>query len=374
VRGSALAARGLSDFARFNRVEGVALGSGVTWRLGQGISFSAKGRYGFEDRVAKWRVDVRRQSAHGTLLGVFADDDYQDAGDVAERSQLVNSLAAQEFGSDYTDLFSARTLGVSAGARLGGLSWTLTAAHERHAALAVHATPANGRFTPPVGADGTRRFIGQLLIERPTALWLGGVEMRARANLRWSSAPLGPDRCASTCRDASVSRAAADVEIERPLGDSRLVSRTIGGIVRASGDLPGQQLVFLGGPASAPGYDYHSLVGDAMLSQRLELRVPVPFPAISLGRFGRSPARITAAPFGSVVGLNAADPATVTMGASPNPQTLRRMFDRRTGIYPSAGLGLLLFFDLLRLDVARGFKDGRWMFYLDANRTFWGVL
>jgi hypothetical protein len=31
-------------------------------------------------------------------------------------------------------------------------------------------------------------------------------------------------------------------------------------------------------------------------------------------------------------------------------------------------------FDLVRLDVARGLRDGRWLFSLDVTRTFWGVM
>jgi hypothetical protein len=38
------------------------------------------------------------------------------------------------------------------------------------------------------------------------------------------------------------------------------------------------------------------------------------------------------------------------------------------------GLGVIGLFDVFRLDVARGLRDGRWMFSLDASREFWPVL
>ena len=44
------------------------------------------------------------------------------------------------------------------------------------------------------------------------------------------------------------------------------------------------------------------------------------------------------------------------------------------GWRPSAGVGALLFFDLLRVDVARGLRDGRWSASVDVGRAFWGVL
>jgi hypothetical protein len=47
---------------------------------------------------------------------------------------------------------------------------------------------------------------------------------------------------------------------------------------------------------------------------------------------------------------------------------------RRVGWYPSVGVGLLTLFDLLRFDVAKGFRDGRWAFSVDVIRDFWSIL
>jgi hypothetical protein len=44
------------------------------------------------------------------------------------------------------------------------------------------------------------------------------------------------------------------------------------------------------------------------------------------------------------------------------------------GVYPSAGVGMLFFYDLLRADIARGVRDGRWRFAIDIDRGFWGML
>jgi hypothetical protein len=46
-----------------------------------------------------------------------------------------------------------------------------------------------------------------------------------------------------------------------------------------------------------------------------------------------------------------------------------------SGAYPSVGVGAIGFFDLLRLDVARGLgREGRWLFSVDVTRDFWRVL
>lgn len=337
ARGSALAAAGVSDFARFNRVEGVSLGAGLTQRIGAGVSASVRGRYGLEDREALGRAELRWQTAYGTSLRLFGGREHRDVGEVPERSTFANSLAAQELGSDFTDPFRVDAIGAAVTLPLKGWNWTLVVARERHSALQVHASPASGRFRPTLAADTLTGIRSRLVVERPTALWLGGLEMRARFELR-----------------AAPARGGVDVEIQRPIGDARLVSRTVGALVRGQ-EIRVQDLVYLGGPVTGPGYGFHTLAATGAATQRLELRLPVSFPSVSLGRFGRSSSTLTAAPFVSAVGLHG------DVG-------------RGVGVYPSAGLGLLLLFDLLRVDVARGLRDGRWTMSIDASQVFWSVL
>jgi hypothetical protein len=46
----------------------------------------------------------------------------------------------------------------------------------------------------------------------------------------------------------------------------------------------------------------------------------------------------------------------------------------RQGWYPALGVALEPLLDMVRLDVARGLRDGRWTFSFDMSRAFWGVL
>ncbi|HYW33435.1 MAG TPA: hypothetical protein VE869_18175, partial [Gemmatimonas sp.] len=124
-------------------------------------------------------------------------------------------------------------------------------------------------------------------------------------------------------------------------------------------DLPPQWLVFAGGPWSAPGYDFHEFATRGFLSQRLEFRQPVRAPAIPLGRYGTAPGHVTLAPFVSVI--------ATAGGIASLPGNV-------SGVYPSAGLGVLFFFDLVRADVSRGLRDGAWRFAIDIDRGFWGIL
>jgi hypothetical protein len=160
-------------------------------------------------------------------------------------------------------------------------------------------------------------------------------------------------------RRIDVARGFADLRIERPIGVHRLVLRSTLGIVHSGeNDVPPQYLVYLGGPVSAPGYAYHSLVGKVGFGQRLEWRSPVPFPSLPLGRFGTAPATATLAPYLHLAFID--DPVTT------------RPLDK--GWHPSAGIGALVFFDLVRIDVARGLRDGRWTFSADLMRDLWRVL
>ena len=152
-----------------------------------------------------------------------------------------------------------------------------------------------------------------------------------------------------------------------PLIRSITPARSLLALASGDSDLPPQHLVYLGGPVTGPGYQFHEFAGRAGISQRLEFRTPIPFPAIPLGRYGRTPAQITLAPYAHFL-------------RSQGPETRRfKPVDHEfgysvTGWYPSVGIGALSVFDLLRIDVARGLRDGRWMFSMDVGRDFWQIL
>jgi hemolysin activation/secretion protein len=148
------------------------------------------------------------------------------------------------------------------------------------------------------------------------------------------------------------------VDLQKPFGSSRLFLHTLAAGLFSGDTLPAQHLVYLGGPTSGPGYDFHEFVGRGGVSQRVEYRFLAPFVGIPLGRFGHTPATITLAPFATAVWIDRS-PAF----ASP-----------RQGWYPAVGLGALTMFEMLRLDVARGLRDGRWTFSVDIGRDFWSVL
>ena len=185
---------------------------------------------------------------------------------------------------------------------------------------------------------------------------LGGFETRFSGQLRAGfTQPLD----GATGGDAQFARAMLTAHGERALGGGLLVlESTVAGIARAARMRLPQELVYLGGPVTGPGYDYHQFAGREGGSARIEWRTRVPFFGLSLGPYGRAPASATLAPFATVI-YSANSPAFAPMPA---------------GWYPSVGIGALVLFDIVRVDVARGLRRGRWTFSFDVTRDLWPIL
>jgi hypothetical protein len=354
TRSFAFSARHISDIARFNRVEGLALGSGLLQRLGGGVAVAASGRYGFSDKEWKGRGALEYTTGAGSRLTLAAERQYRDVSEEQETSLVLNTIAAQEFGSDYTDTYDARAVSLSGS--LARLGWrpSFDLAWEQHDSLAVHARPASGHFEPTIPAQPLHEIRLSVALDRPASLTYGGYELGAHVatsgiwRQSWSPA-----------RRGSFIRPSLSLDLQKPFGTNRLLLHTTAaGLFGGNDTVPAQHLVYLGGPTTAPGYDFHEFIGRGGVSQRLEYRFLAPFVPIPLGRFGRAPATITLAPFANIVWIDRS-------AAFRQP---------RQGWYPSIGLGALTVFDVLRFDVARGLRDGRWTFAVDIGRDFWSVL
>ena len=360
TRSTSLSARSVSDFVRVNRVEGLALGMGITRRLGEGFSVSGRARYGLSDEKVKARGGLSFRRASGAGFDIAGYEDFAEAGDVRETSQLISSIAAQEFGTDFTDPYSVRGGSLSIRTRpLMGWTLALEGALERERRLAVNATPATGTYENTVPALSLRERRVTVSVDRPTRLGPLGFETQLHGDASLI-------RFSASGEHFSVGKLAARGNFERPVGSARLALRTYAAWVGDS-PVPAQHLVYVGGPTSAPGYDFHQFAARAAVTQRVELQFPVSFPSFSLGRYGKTPASITLAPFANAVWLNQTETARF-------PRSSEFLHPERAGWHPSVGLGALTIFDLLRFDVARGLRDGRWTFTVDLSRDLWSIL
>jgi len=362
ARSTSPATRGISDVVRVNRAEGFALGAGLTQRLGRGFSARAAARYGSSDDDAKLRGEVEWRSRARFAVTVGGFDDFMEAGDAREVSGLRNSIAAQEFGSDWTDPYGARGAFVRVERTLSGASaprLSLELGRQSDRPLAVRARPATGRYEPTIAADSVHLW-------RATLGWSHARAVTASAT-RWEvSARLTGARVAwqgGAVETGDHLRASFDAEGQLAAGNGQLVWRTVAAAV--SSGAPEQSAVFFGGPVTAPGYDFHSLRGRVGVSQRIEWQSRIPFVALDLGRFGKVPSTLTLAPWVHAVWIDGRGPTT-----GPGPGSLNRTSG---GWWPSAGVGVLGLFDLLRLDVGKATRGG-WLVSIDVARDLWPVL
>lgn len=366
---ASVSGRGISDFARFTRAEGLALGLGGTHKSGSGLMLSARARYGFSDEQVKGQVSIARVPAFGRVptLQLFAERDYRELS-LPERAGVTNSLAAALFGSDYSNPVDTRAAGLQwRRAPTSRFTWRLAAEEDRPVRLT--AQPASGVFEPVIPAwplKGARAEVsgtGGWVSQDPTAT-RGTWQLSASAGAYSGSfeVPWGPlvdplPGAPMPRRSVRplVGRAMALVQITKPLARDRALFLQTYAAAGGGRDTPPQWKAFAGGPWTAPGYNYLSFASDALMSQRVEFRKPVWGPSIPLGKYGKSPARVVLAPYAQLLMTTKSEA-------------------RVAGGYGSVGLGTLFFYDLLRADVARGLRDRTWRFTIDIDRGFWGML
>jgi hypothetical protein len=318
------------------------------------LSAVIRGRYGLDDHQGHESGTIAYTQPSGFGVRLFAMRDYRDVGDVAERSRTMNSIAAQEFGSDDTDPYLVRSVG--AGLDFGqNVIWHLNGSYEWQSPVFDRATPVTGSFQPTIFARDQHATRVSLNAESPLSAGPMGTDVAWNAELR-GTLPSGAST--PTGSNYRTLRAAGTATLEKSFGTMRLVTATtIAGLLAGPEDVfvPRQELVYLGGPVSGPGYDYHSLLTNAGGSEHVEWRFQAPFIPFTLGRFGRVPAHGTLAPYVHADVVNGFE-------------------GRDGGVYPSIGAGYLLPFDLVRLDVARGLRNGRWTFSVDVGRDLWSIL
>jgi hypothetical protein len=274
-------------------------------------------------------------------------DEVRDASDIREVSGLRNSLAAQEFGVDFTEPYRVRGFDVRLQSRTARFNSSLTVARERTDSLTVEASPGRGSFRPVPGVLSQTGWRAEQTITISPRPWSGG-------SLTYG---VGVQVRKLDDRPGLHHRYSARIGYERPFSTWTLVSSTFLGWSQSG---LSQDQFRAGGPVSAPGYHVHEFESSSLLAQRLEVLVSVPFLSFPLGQWGRSPARATLAPYASLLVIETAE-AIGSLAPRMEP-------------YPSIGAGLLVFFDLVRFDVARGIRNGRWSFGVDLSRDLWRIL
>ena len=266
----------IGEFFRFNRVQGVSLGSAYAVETGLPyLRLIAETRYGFKDGRVLWGLTARRDAPKG-LLELDVSRRLTDVDPRSRGTSLGNSLSALFAGHDDAHYMLATGTHLTLTRPAGRLSeWSLRLGFEDQRSVS---TKSGSVFTDWFGGDG---ILPPNPAVRDGAYGVAGVRLEhAGLALRWR---VGADGLAS--EGLAGGRVWADLEQRLGLARVRLAA---GDVSRA--DVP-QLLLRAGGPRTVRGHPFGAQTGRAMWSAQVELMAPsrrglVPFVFIDAGAAG----------------------------------------------------------------------------------------
>jgi hypothetical protein len=343
---SRLATGSLSDLARVNRVQGLALGFGGVIGIGGRMSVRPQLGYGTSDHRVTGGLTLLAGTG-ATQVSLGGERRIRDFADLQVISPAVNSLLSQEAGDDYGDYVLLDAASVGARHRLDGrTSLELRLALEESQSVGVSSTPANGTYRPNPGLGAGSFRIARATVERASGGMAVAGDFQGRLALEAGEG------------DGEYLRAAADGRWLTGAGPGRLLTRFHAGA--GTNGLPAYRSFVLGGRGTLLGEPFRAYGGRTMALAHAEWRVEVPVPALPLGSFASTGRHLTLAPF------FAAGWADRPLAGLPWEQT--------GGIRPVAGLAAEWLMGLLRFEVGVGLRSGDVGFSVDVNRDWWGIL
>lgn len=335
----------VSDLLRVNRVQGLTVGIGGSLTLSRRAGLRLRSAYGTSDERVTGSAQVN-WSLGPTGLSLTAGRTLRDIADGPLLSPLVNSLLAQEGGRDFGDytLIDAVTAGLEQ--RTRGRRFVGEVALERSYSVARESTPVHGSYRPnPALAAGDLALVrlsiraGSESLDRERHSLLG-VELEGGAG------------------DREYLRFTGRVELLRAAGPGGLLLRFEGGT--ATRQLPGYRSFALGGWGTLTGERFRAWGGRRYALGRVEYQLRAPFPAVPLGAFASTGARVTIAPF-VAVGTAAGQVADAPWRPSGK-------------LRPVAGVALEWFQRLIRVEGGVSLQTGKFGVMVDVAREWWEVL
>jgi hypothetical protein len=345
-----LAAGSLSDVARVNRIQGLALGFGATLGVsGTRLRLRPSLGYGTADERLTGSLEGS-WSTGASRLTLGASRRITDISDLPVIAPVVNSILSQEAGKDYGDYVLLNTLEAGVHRKFGartelGLGISL----EESRSVTTSAEPASGTYRDnPLLGSGTRR-VARLYLEQSSGGFALNTDLQGRVSVEGGEGDGDDEYVRGTVSGRMLARTG---------GTSELLARVYLGM--GSAGLPPHRSFVMGGRGTLPGEPFRRYGGRQMALGHLEWRFDIPAPAIPLGSFASTGRRVTVAPF-------------VAAGYAGNPLT-DLPWTRSGGLRPVAGLAVELFMRLLRVEGGIGLRDGGFGITVDVNRDWWRLL
>jgi hypothetical protein len=330
---------GVSSLLRRNRAEGTFLGVGFSHRPDNGIGLRVSGGYALGRGEGQLRLALDGGDRWpGARLIAFLNEP-RDIGPIVTASGAVNTLAVIAQSQDYQDLYFTSGVSAEQGFPVGdawGLSVT-TRWERQRTARDVIGDSVSAPFRPVLPTDD-----GDVLALDLGADWAPGSGFEVDGTL--TLAAFDGDAYTRVTASATWGREWLDRhgDIEVQLQGGATTDRT-----------PGQGLFLLGGRSTVPGYPFRSFVGDAFWLLRADGRAAVAWPWVSVRAFGA---------------LGGTDLARASL---PEAWAQAPTGSART----SAGLGVDLLWNVVRLELGRGLSSGgEWELNFFASKQFWPVL
>ncbi|HEX6938148.1 MAG TPA: hypothetical protein VF158_01960 [Longimicrobiales bacterium] len=323
---------------RYNRAEGAYLGAGLKYLHGA-TRAEVVGGYAWGAEHLSVATTVAAALGDATTLRLRGERrGLRDLGWRPGVAGVLNTLSSAFSGEDFLDPYFVDGVGAALEHRLGG-AWTVGAgaALERHrsARLVEESAPLDddAPFRPVAPVDEGTLLAGRAVLRREAP---AGRAAGWNARLVLEAGTLD-GAYVRPVLEADARVASADRGIE-------LVARAAAGLV--AGDAPAQRLFLLGGRGTVPGYPYRTFIGDRFAVADVELSRRLFGPWVRLRAVGAA-------------GWTALHDAAVPAGWSAAPTD---------GIRASAGVGLSLIYDVLRIDRVRPLDgSGGWTTILSVS-------
>lgn len=337
----------LSTAVRYNRFEGWALGAGATFWPHASVRVRGRGGYAFEAGHPVGGMGVRLDPGRrwrAELSGRFRE--LEDLGAAPGSPGLFNTITAATGLRDDLDPYLRSGAGLTlvrpSEGRESRLAVGLEVRRDRSA--------WRGREGPPLDGDGEHRAVRPVEEGDAVALtasrtshrpWKWGWHLRTHAGAE-----------AVRFEGIHYGRLRAEGRISRTLweGGGEVMARFRGGT--ATGAAPLQGHVLVGGRGTLPGYGYREMA--ARHFALLDLAV----------------SRSLLRPW---LGARLSGGAGWAGGA---PDRVKDAWDAASsrGVLPTLGAGVAVYRDLVRVDVHRGLRDGRWTLDVSVDPVWWDRL
>lgn len=336
----------LSDIARVNRVQGLAIGFGGGFVPSPQLTVRPRVGYGTSDQRLTADLTASWEQGPATAFLTIGRQ-LKDLDDRQRISTLVNSLLAQEGGRDQRDyvLLDQARLGIARRVG-GGLTLALDGGLEKARSVVTEASPARGDYRPNPALGEARLGVGRLALDYAAARLDRGEATEASLAIEGGTGGV------------EYARVSAVLGRLQPIGAAAVLVRLEGGA--GSEELPRYRSFAIGGWGTLVGEPFRAFGGRRFALAQVELRFEVPFPALPLGAFVSTGGRVTVAPF---VAAGWAGGAVAGLPWQPS-----------RGARPVAGVALEWFHRLIRIEAGTALRTGDFGVTVDVSREWWGVL